>query len=89
MGRGLCNTHYSQWRRGKEPGPGRRSVAETAEEARFLAAAGETVENIARRLGYTRTDSLHHALRRADPEFAAELAAQGIEEAKWLRTMAS
>ena len=51
-GRGLCNTHYSQWRRKAQLGPTpRRRASDVIEDARWLLDAGETVENTARRCG--------------------------------------
>ena len=90
-GRGLCNTHYSQWRRKAQLGPTpRRRASDVIEDARWLLDAGETVESTARRCGYTSMSGFYKALRRAgDTEFLELVAAQGIEEARWLRAMAS
>jgi methylphosphotriester-DNA--protein-cysteine methyltransferase len=89
MGRGLCNTHYSQWRKA-QLGPTPRRASDVIEDARWLLDAGETVENTARRCGYTSMSGFYKALRRAgDTEFLELVSAQGIEEARWMRAMAS
>ena len=64
------------------------------DDGRFLAATnalnGYVFPNDARRCGHTSMSGFYKALRRAGgTEFLEFVAARGIEEARWMRVMAS